>query len=129
MSVRKTLVAERESPVRPLSEPERWTPPVLVDHEALAAEARVLRAQALADFGRTLVRLWRKAIVAPVARWIERERLMRELSMLDDRELADLGISRGLIPYIAAGNFSANDEGARHETAPANENAHTHKAA
>ncbi len=129
MSNRKRFVGEGESPVRPLSEPERWTPPALVDHEALAAEARALRAQALAGYGRALARLWRKAIVAPVARWIERERLVRELSMLDDRELADLGISRGLIPYIAAGNFTANDEGARHERAPANENAHTHKAA
>jgi uncharacterized protein YjiS (DUF1127 family) len=129
MSVRRRFVAEGESPVRPLSEPERWTPPAVVDHEALLAEANALRAQALANFGRALGRIWRKAVAAPVARWIERERLMRELSMLDDRELADLGISRGLIPYIATGNFTANDEGARHETAPANENAHTHKAA
>ncbi len=129
MSVRKSLVAESESPVRPLSEPERWTPPAPVDHEALMAEASALRAQALADFGRALGRLWHKAIAAPVARWIERERLVRELSRLDDRELADLGISRGLIPYIAAGNFTPNDEGAHHETAPANENRHADKAA
>ena len=129
MSVLRTFVAEGESPVRPLSEPERWTPPAPVDHEALLAEAQALRAQALANFGRALGRLWRKAIAAPVARWIERERLTRELSRLDDRELGDLGISRGLIPYIAAGKFTPNDEDARHESAPANENAHTHKAA
>jgi len=127
MSVRKTLVADSESPVRPLSEPERWTPPAFVDREALMAEAQALRREAIADFGRALRRFWRKAIAAPVARWFERERLMRELSGLDDRELADLGISRGLIPYIAAGKFTANDDDARHE--PANENRRAGKAA
>lgn len=129
MSGRKTGDFRVGSPVRPLSEPDRWTPPAPIDHEALMAEAQALRTQAIADFWRATGRLWRKAVAAPVERWLERERAIRELSSLDDRELADLGISRGLIPYVAAGKFTANDEGARRETAPANENRPADKAA
>ncbi|HXW24034.1 MAG TPA: DUF1127 domain-containing protein [Xanthobacteraceae bacterium] len=42
-----------------------------------------------------LIRLWR--------RWRAYERSLNELSRLDDRELADIGISRSEIPAVAWG--------------------------
>ena len=129
MSIRKGDFLEGGSPVRPLSEPDRWTPPAPVDHQAIMAEAHALRTAALMDLSNALKRLWRKAVAQPVGRWIERERALRELSRLDDRELADLGITRDLIPFVAAGKFTPYDEGARREIPPANENKHNQKAA
>jgi uncharacterized protein YjiS (DUF1127 family) len=43
-----------------------------------------------------LIRLYRA--------WREYERSMNELSRLDDRELADIGISRAEIPAVAWGS-------------------------
>ena len=34
--------------------------------------------------------------------WRQRERAYRELSALDDRSLADIGINRSEIPYVLA---------------------------
>lgn len=40
------------------------------------------------------------ALVARFAAWRARQRAYAELSSLDDRDLADMGISRSEIPYI-----------------------------
>jgi uncharacterized protein YjiS (DUF1127 family) len=43
-----------------------------------------------------------KGLAARYQDWREREQAYRELSALDDRSLADIGISRSEIPYILA---------------------------
>jgi uncharacterized protein YjiS (DUF1127 family) len=62
--------------------------------------------------------------------WRERERVIAELSGLDDRMLADIGLQRGDIPYIL---FDTEAEllPTRRPTvgAPANANAHGQRAA
>ena len=44
-------------------------------------------------------------LVQAVSRWRERNRMWDELSQLDGRELADLGLSRSDIPTIVAGHL------------------------
>jgi len=39
-------------------------------------------------------------ILARVRAWAARERAFRELAALDDRSLADIGISRSEIPFV-----------------------------
>jgi len=39
-------------------------------------------------------------LVAPVVRWHKRNELYREMVDLDDRTLADIGVSRDSIPYF-----------------------------
>jgi uncharacterized protein YjiS (DUF1127 family) len=41
-----------------------------------------------------------KALAERYEDWRQREQAYRELSALDDRSLADIGISRSEIPYI-----------------------------
>jgi uncharacterized protein YjiS (DUF1127 family) len=40
------------------------------------------------------------SFAARVRAWVARERAFRELAALDDRALADIGISRGEIPFV-----------------------------
>jgi uncharacterized protein YjiS (DUF1127 family) len=42
------------------------------------------------------------ALAARFAEWRSRQRAYAELSALEDRDLADIGISRSEIPYILA---------------------------
>jgi uncharacterized protein YjiS (DUF1127 family) len=51
-----------------------------------------------------------KSIATRLAAWNARRETIRELSMLSNRELADLGISRGDIPFVANGTLYATDE-------------------
>ena len=48
-----------------------------------------------------------KSIRTRLAAWREHRETIRELSMLSDRELADLGIGRGDIPFVADGSLCA----------------------
>ncbi|HUK57908.1 MAG TPA: DUF1127 domain-containing protein [Stellaceae bacterium] len=43
-----------------------------------------------------------KALAERYEDWRRREQAYRELSALDDRSLADIGISRSEIPYVLA---------------------------
>ncbi len=43
--------------------------------------------------------------VRAVRRWQERGRVMNELQLMDDRQLADIGLSRGDIESVASGSF------------------------
>ena len=51
-----------------------------------------------------------KSIAARFAAWRQHNATVRELSMLTDRELADLGIGRGDIPFVADGSLRDADE-------------------
>ena len=51
-----------------------------------------------------------KSIKSRLAAWRQHRETIRELSMLSDRELADLGIGRGDIPFVADGSLLAADE-------------------
>ena len=46
-----------------------------------------------------------KSITIRFSAWRRERETIRELSMLTGRELADLGIGRGDIPFVAAGTF------------------------
>jgi uncharacterized protein YjiS (DUF1127 family) len=39
-------------------------------------------------------------VTGSLARWRERQRALAELASLDDRSLADIGITRSEIPYV-----------------------------
>jgi uncharacterized protein YjiS (DUF1127 family) len=107
-----------ESPVRPLAEPDRWTAPSPSDEAAIARAAQAYRDAELArtagalgqgvarHLATSLAWLGRKLVVEPIERWLERERTIRELGMLSPRELADLGITPGEIPYVASGRYA-----------------------
>jgi len=41
-------------------------------------------------------------------RWRQRERAWRELSQLDDRQLADIGLNRSDIPAVVYGRSNAH---------------------
>jgi uncharacterized protein YjiS (DUF1127 family) len=53
-----------------------------------------------------------------VASWRARQRAYAELSALDDRSLADIGITRSEIPYV----LSRGTQERRETSAPANSN-------
>jgi uncharacterized protein YjiS (DUF1127 family) len=72
-----------------------------------AGSAPVDARHAAGTFGQHVARLAHKIFVAPIERWLEQERTIRELSRLSPRELAELGLSAGDIPYVAAGQFGA----------------------
>jgi uncharacterized protein YjiS (DUF1127 family) len=55
--------------------------------------------------------------------WRERERAFAELSALDDRTLADLGLRRGDIPFVVY--CQAQDRRPASGTSPANANLET----
>lgn len=122
-----------ESPVRPIAEPDRWALPRDMDSAVSMKDAALGRAKAMTQFGHGVARgaawLWRKAVLGPIERWAERERLMRELSYLSERELIEIGISPGMIPFVVAGKFHPEAGSVRGERAPANENRHPRKAA
>ena len=48
-----------------------------------------------------------KSIKTRLAAWHRQRETVRELSMLSNRELADLGIGRGDIPFVGAGSLLA----------------------
>jgi uncharacterized protein YjiS (DUF1127 family) len=49
---------------------------------------------------------------ARVSAWQDRARAIRELSQMDDRALADIGISRGTISAVVRGRDTAQPVGA-----------------
>ena len=67
------------------------------------------------------LRLLSRAVSTAITQWIKRERAIRELSMLGERELAELGITPAMIPYVASPKFTAETAGDRRHPA-ANDN-------
>lgn len=65
----------------------------------IESEARRLRAQAVARWVHAAL----AKLVAPLLAWHRRRRVTNELMALDERTLADIGITRADIPAIAAG--------------------------
>ncbi len=57
---------------------------------------------------RSLVRILSEAVARPITHWMARERAIRELSLLGERELAELGITPAMIPYAASLKFAAH---------------------
>lgn len=58
-------------------------------------------------------------LVAKLRGWRERQRVLDELYALDDRTLADIGLSRGDIPFVAKGQFRSPAPSGGHKV-PAN---------
>jgi uncharacterized protein YjiS (DUF1127 family) len=48
------------------------------------------------------------SVVRALRRWNARENVRRELSAMDDRQLADIGLSRGDIELVAHGKLTRN---------------------
>ena len=70
--------------------------------EKAEAMAGLLRGAAVAVFG--FANRW---LVAPVVRWYQREQLRIQLASLDDRMLADVGLTRTEIPKLVKGMHRA----------------------
>ncbi|MBW7851136.1 MAG: DUF1127 domain-containing protein [Rhodospirillales bacterium] len=85
----------------------------------IVARANRLRAEYLGALVAVLARKAAK-ITEPLARLIERQRMAAELNRMSDRELADIGISRGEIEAVVAGDF--NDERVPHKPVVAHNN-------
>ena len=82
----------KTTPVAPIAAPR---------YQAEMAHAERV-AQNLATVGRTL-RAAGKRVAQPLIAWRQRHATLNELMSLDDRTLADIGITRGDIPRVAAG--------------------------
>ena len=81
----------------------------------IRTEAERRRSQELARLIRMAAGFISGRVLAPIARWYRREQLREDLMRLDDRTLADIGISRVDIPdfvEFAHQPQSANDAGA-----------------
>ena len=94
--------------------------------EALTHQAKLLRAQAIAEgfsaFAGAIKKglvLFNDWVVEPFSKALKKSNLYRELSNLDDRTLAGLGISRSEIPYVVMNAFEGNTTEAN-ETASVN---------
>jgi len=102
------------SPVERLDEPDRWTPPFEASQTDLNARASELRTEALVRYGiaaaKVLLAIWRKAVAGPVSRWLAYERTVRELSLLNERELQDIGAAPGMISYLVSGKVGLDDK-------------------
>lgn len=93
--------------------------------EQLIHQAEVLRAQAIAEeFGKVAAAvkkafaLFNDWVVEPFAKARKKNALYHELDDLDDRTLADLGITRNEIPYVVMNAFEGHKLDAS-EPAPA----------
>lgn len=76
------------------------------DQTKIYAAARQMQAQQIAKYVRAIgrgIKAVFTAIAAPFKVWREYQNTYNELSQLDDRMLADIGITRSDIPRVAAG--------------------------
>ena len=77
--------------------------------EAIMAEARRMQSEVFGRMvrmaGARVAGVLRAGLMAPVVRWIHRRRAINELEQLDDRMLADIGITRWEIPMVVAGTL------------------------
>lgn len=79
-----------------------------------ALEARRVRTQALAALaadGLGAIGAGLKTLFGRIKNWNERRTTFLELDGLDDRILADIGLSRGEIGQVAAGHYVRSHEG------------------
>lgn len=77
-----------------------------VDHVEITAAARRMQAEEMAKLFRAIGRGIKAivgTVIAPYKVWREYQDTFHELSMLDDRMLSDIGVTRSDIPRIAAG--------------------------
>jgi len=78
-----------------------------------ALEARRVRTQALAALaadGLGAIGAGLKSLFGRIKTWNERRMTFLELDGLDDRTLADIGLSRGEIGQVAAGHYVRSPE-------------------
>ena len=66
--------------------------------EALRIEAERRRSEEMARLIRLAAGFIGRRVLGPIVRWYRREQLREDLMRLDDRTLADIGISRNDIP-------------------------------
>jgi len=86
----------------------------------LALDARTLRSRAFAAFAAGAIATAYGAVAGLVARlraWNERRMTFAELDALDDRILADIGLSRAEIDQVAAGHYVRDGHDFRRHTA------------
>lgn len=80
----------------------------------LELRARRIRAMIIADSIADLVVATVRAlgwIARPLVAWWNRSQVYDELTSMDDRMLADIGISRADIPAVAAGGYRSETSG------------------
>jgi len=82
---------------------------VSAEQVEIALEARRMRSLALAALAADMivaVGSGLKKLAARIKGWNERRMTFNELDGLDDRTLADIGLSRGEIAQVAAGHYA-----------------------
>jgi uncharacterized protein YjiS (DUF1127 family) len=87
-----------------------------------ALEARRVRAQMFAAVvadGVGAIGKGLKTLFGRFQSWNERRSTFLELEGLDDRTLADIGLSRGEIAQVAAGHYVRSEAGFKHVAKPA----------
>ena len=108
---------------------------VSAEQVEIALEARRMRSLALAALAADVivaVGSGLKKLAARIKGWNERRMTFNELDGLDDRTLADIGLSRGEISQVAAGHYVRDEDGYAFRAASvsaANAAAHEAKAA
>ena len=88
----------------------------------LALDARTMRSRAFAAFAAGAIASVFGAVAGLVARlraWNERRMTFAELHALDDRTLADIGLSRAEIDQVAAGHYVRDVQDFRRHTGEA----------
>ncbi len=95
-----------------------------VDQTGHLLDARRLRSRAFAAFAADTVVALSRSVATLVARfkaWNERRATFAELEGLDDRILADIGLSRSEIAQVAAGHYVRDQHNYRKEVRPADQ--------
>jgi uncharacterized protein YjiS (DUF1127 family) len=92
----------------------------LAEDRAIVAQAEMMRAEV---FARLMGNLWRPVggFIRRFAEGIRNARLMSELASLDDRTLADIGITREQIPTVVREGRIPGLRQATPEAKPAND--------
>jgi|GEM_PF-3466879 len=91
-----------------------------VDMAFLNEEIGKLRAAETQRMIRGLARFVRNRILHPVNVWMQRQRLYEELSYLNDRTLADLGVDRATLRAKVAATLPYSRDEAAANASPAN---------
>lgn len=68
------------------------------EYERHFHRAREVRNRVIIDLGRTAWQTFRCRVLVPLARWRQRQSAIRTLLALSDRQLSDIGLTRGQIP-------------------------------
>ncbi len=77
------------------------------EYERYFSRARAMRNRVIGDLSRAAWQAFRCRVWAPLMRWRKRQSAIRALLELSDRQLSDIGLTRGQIPEAVDKAMSA----------------------